>query len=198
MHTNTTSSLQINLEDGKYSHCCIEKYGTAKKWMRDDFNLNQLDSSQISVFNKVKLNQLEGIPFGQSNPNATTTTEEFNVLIDGQFYKMMKYTVSSEQLMHGDLIHYVITEQEIILCNESRFDNVLQSLSNREKEVLAMFAQGHSMTRIAKLLFLSPHTIDSHRMNLCKKLNVKRNTELAVWAHKLGLLNEKVSQLKAS
>lgn len=189
MHTKTASSFQINLEDEKYSHCCIEKYGTAKKWMRDDFNLNQLDSSQISVFNKVKLNQLEGIPFGQSNPNANTTTEEFSVLIDGQFYKMMKYTVSSEQLMHGDLIHYVITEQEIILCNESRFDNVFQSLSNREKEVLAMFAQGHSMTRIAKLLFLSPHTIDSHRMNLCKKLKVKRNTELAVWAHKLGLLN---------
>lgn len=196
MHSRNVSPSQLDLDHEKYSHCCIEKYGTAKKWMRDDFNLIELDSSEISVFNQLKLNHLEGIPF--EHTNNTNSYEQFNLLIEGQLYKMMKYSVSTDQLKHGDLIHYVITEQQIILCNESRFSDVLDSLSNREKEVLTLFARGHSMTRIAKLLFLSPHTIDSHRINLCKKLKVKRVTELAVWAHKLGLLNEVSSQSKAS
>jgi len=197
MHSSKNAPLQLNLDDKNYSHCCIEKYGTAKKWMRDDFNLKEINSSRISVFNKVQLDRLGSIPFGRLKPNDKTDRERFTLFIDGKFYKMDKFTVSSKQLKHGDLIHYIITpEQQFSLKKELVFDDILNSLSNREKEVLTYFAQGHSMTRIAKLLFLSPHTIDSHRMNLCKKLKVKRTTELAVWAQKLGLLNQNIAKPK--
>lgn len=191
--------FQLNLENTAYSHCCTEKFGQTKKWMKDDFNLKDVDLSSISVFNKVKLNKLEGSPFGTLSPDDKPEKEQFTLFIDGRFFKMEKYTVSSKFLKGGDLIHYVITaEKQLKLKRETRFDDVLESLSDREKEVLTFFAQGLSMTRIAKILFLSPHTIDSHRMNLCKKLKVKRTTELAVWAHKLGLLKDKASASIAS
>jgi len=75
-------------------------------------------------------------------------------------------------------VHYIGAKQEIIS----------QNLSPRETEVLILLSKGNSMTSIAKQLFLSSHTIDPYRLNLCNKLKVRRTTELAVWAYKLRLL----------
>lgn len=60
-------------------------------------------------------------------------------------------------------------------------------LSGREKEVLALIAEGLTNPEIATKLFLSSSTIDSHRKNLLAKLNVKNTASLVRFAieHKL-------------
>lgn len=45
-------------------------------------------------------------------------------------------------------------------------------LTRREKEILTMLADGLKGPEIAEKLFLSPLTVETHRKNLCKKLNV--------------------------
>ena len=46
-------------------------------------------------------------------------------------------------------------------------------LTTRETEILKLIAHGHSTQVIADTLFLSPHTVQTHRKSIIKKLNIK-------------------------
>jgi FixJ family two-component response regulator len=48
----------------------------------------------------------------------------------------------------------------------------LQSLSDREREVMTLFVNAKSTTQIARLLSISPKTVEKHRVNIFRKLNV--------------------------
>lgn len=61
-------------------------------------------------------------------------------------------------------------------------------LSPREYEVLQLITKGHKTVQIADELNVSVHTINSHRKNILKKLNLKSPTELIVYALETGLV----------
>ena len=54
----------------------------------------------------------------------------------------------------------------------------LPELSNREKEILGLIAEGYTNPQIAEKIFLSSFTVDSHRKNILAKLNVKNTASL--------------------
>ena len=60
-------------------------------------------------------------------------------------------------------------------------------LTQREREVLAMVADGHTNPQIAKLLFISPKTVSVHVSNVLAKLGVTSRVEAATMAQRLGL-----------
>ena len=62
-------------------------------------------------------------------------------------------------------------------------------LTQREKQVLQLIAQGHSNKEIAALLGLSANTVAVHRANLMEALNMHRTAELVVFAIKKGLVS---------
>jgi DNA-binding NarL/FixJ family response regulator len=51
-------------------------------------------------------------------------------------------------------------------------------LTAREREVLRLLAQGNTAKEIALLLKLSPKTVESHKFNLMRKLNVHNTAQL--------------------
>lgn len=55
-------------------------------------------------------------------------------------------------------------------------------ITRREKEILGMIAAGETNPQIAEKLFLSLSTVDSHRKNLMRKLNMKNTALLIRWA----------------
>jgi DNA-binding CsgD family transcriptional regulator/ArsR family metal-binding transcriptional regulator len=55
-------------------------------------------------------------------------------------------------------------------------------LTNREIEVLKLIAQGLTNNEISNVLFISPHTVKSHMINIFNKLNVSDRTQAAVLA----------------
>jgi DNA-binding CsgD family transcriptional regulator len=61
-------------------------------------------------------------------------------------------------------------------------------LTPREKQVLELVSKGYSSKQIAHHLFISRHTVESHRKHLLKKLNVNNAAELVVKAN-LSSLN---------
>lgn len=63
-------------------------------------------------------------------------------------------------------------------------------LTNREREVLQMVAQGLSYQDIGERLSISPRTAESHRGNVFRKLGLKDQSELAQYAQGRGLLPE--------
>ena len=63
------------------------------------------------------------------------------------------------------------------------------ALSRREIEVLHCIARGLSNGGIADHLCISPKTVDSHRTNLMRKLNVNSTATLLVQAMRDGLID---------
>jgi len=61
-------------------------------------------------------------------------------------------------------------------------DDETESLSNREVDVLKLVALGHSNKEIADILFISTHTVMSHRKNMTEKLGIKSISGLTVYA----------------
>lgn len=60
-------------------------------------------------------------------------------------------------------------------------------LTPRELDVLRLLAQEFTTPEIAEKLFISPHTVESHRKNLLSKLGKKNTAGLVAWAVKMGL-----------
>lgn len=61
-------------------------------------------------------------------------------------------------------------------------------LTNREREILKLIAEGNSNDEIAKILWISPRTAKVHRANIMKKLDVHKVTDLVKYAIKAGLI----------
>ncbi|GAB3985171.1 LuxR family transcriptional regulator [Plantactinospora veratri] len=62
-------------------------------------------------------------------------------------------------------------------------------LTAREQEVLRLVAEGHSNSRIAQRLYISPKTASVHVSRIIAKLDVANRIEAAAVAHRLGLLD---------
>lgn len=66
--------------------------------------------------------------------------------------------------------------------------DTLTKLSDREKEVLKLIAEGKTGREIASQLFLSPNTVERHRANIMDKLGLHNRAELIKFAIRKGLV----------
>jgi two-component system response regulator NreC len=62
-------------------------------------------------------------------------------------------------------------------------------LTEREQQVFRLVAQGHSTSRIADILCVSPKTVEKHRTSLMNKLGVHDRLELLKYAIKVGIVD---------
>lgn len=65
---------------------------------------------------------------------------------------------------------------------------IYDELTPREREVLILIAEGLTNAEIAEELVISPKTVDSHRENIMRKLNLHSRIDLVKYAIKKGLI----------
>jgi two-component system response regulator NreC len=63
------------------------------------------------------------------------------------------------------------------------------SLSEREREIFQLVAEGHTNKEIAELLSVSPATIETHRAHILQKLDVHNTAELVLYAVRRGIIS---------
>ncbi|MCX5999435.1 MAG: response regulator transcription factor [Chloroflexi bacterium] len=63
-----------------------------------------------------------------------------------------------------------------------------EPLTQREREILHLAAEGYTTNQIADMLSISHHTAQTHRRNLMNKLGIHTQTELVVYAIQKGLV----------
>jgi DNA-binding NarL/FixJ family response regulator len=68
-------------------------------------------------------------------------------------------------------------------------DSAYGALTPREQEVMRLLAEGLSTRDIGQRLFISPKTVENHRANIMKKLEIHSTIELVRYAAKLGLID---------
>lgn len=67
--------------------------------------------------------------------------------------------------------------------------STLDTLSEREREILSWVAKGYSNKEIAEHLIISVKTVETHKSNLMEKLGLKTRPDLVKYAMKKGMLN---------
>jgi len=66
--------------------------------------------------------------------------------------------------------------------SEEETKDPYQQLTDREREVLKLVAEGHTAREIADMLVISPKTVEWHKSSLMNKLNIHNNTDLIKFA----------------
>ena len=61
-------------------------------------------------------------------------------------------------------------------------------LTDREKEILKLIAEGFTSYEIGEKLFLSHYTIENHRKNMIQKMGLKNTTVLVKYAIENGII----------
>ena len=62
-------------------------------------------------------------------------------------------------------------------------------LSEREREVLRLLAEGHSNQEVADTLYISRKTVENHRANIVRKTGIQGQVGLAKYAARIGLID---------
>jgi DNA-binding NarL/FixJ family response regulator len=102
----------------------------------------------------------------------------------------MDTVLKGEYFMDSSVSHKVIEklmqfpEKEVKITDAS-----YDTLTRREQEILVLLAQGLSNKQIAEKLFISPKTVENHRSNILRKLNLHSTLEIVRHAARLGIVD---------
>ncbi len=98
-----------------------------------------------------------------------------------EFYDILYLTDSKSELVNKiDGLN-----KKILINNPQRTKS---ELSGRETDVLKLIALGKTNKEIAEILFLSPHTVITHRKNITNRLAIKSVAGLTIYAVLNGLI----------
>jgi two-component system response regulator NreC len=101
--------------------------------------------------------------------------------------------ISAIRIVARDEVFLYPTATKLLLrgfkaAEEKGHANPLEELSEREREVLKLSAEGYGSGEIGKKLFLSPKTVDTYRYRLMQKLGFTHRAELVRFALETGVL----------
>lgn len=94
-----------------------------------------------------------------------------------------------EKVLNGEKVFPPMDTNNLKTDNSDQTQTIgaINSLTEREREVLKLIAQQLTMAEIAEKLFLSQHTVETYRKNLLRKLNQRNTVGLAVLAVSNGI-----------
>jgi DNA-binding NarL/FixJ family response regulator len=82
----------------------------------------------------------------------------------------------------------VVFDDYVKTLSEKGITDPYDSLSEREREVLQLVAEGRSSKEIAELLSISPATVETHRAHLLQKLRLHNTVEVVRYATRRGII----------
>ena len=77
-----------------------------------------------------------------------------------------------------------LTKKDPAQSERERFEKLTQ----RERDVLRLVAQGYSAPEIGEKLFISPKTVDTYKQRINEKLGISHRSEYVDFALKVGIL----------
>ena len=83
----------------------------------------------------------------------------------------------------------VLVEDYVRALQKRGLSDSYHLLTDREREVLHLLAEGRSNKEVATLLDLGLSTVETHRANLMQKLNLHNTAEIVLYAVRKGLIS---------
>lgn len=96
--------------------------------------------------------------------------------------------VSGGRPFFSPSIAQALLEDYVRLMRERRVQDSYEVLTEREREVLQLLAEGRSNKEAAAVLDLSPYTVETHRNNMMQKLGLHNTAEIVLYAVRKGII----------
>lgn len=87
------------------------------------------------------------------------------------------------------VIAHTLLEDYVRRLQEEGLQDTYDLLTEREREVLQLLAEGRSNKDAAAVLGISAHTVDTHRTNLMQKLGIHNTAELVIYAMRKRIIS---------
>jgi two-component system response regulator NreC len=97
-------------------------------------------------------------------------------------------TVGQGKPYFSPVITSTLLDEYLQTMKKHKVGDSYDLLTDREKEVLQLLAEGKSNKEVASVLNLSPHTVESHRTNLMQKLNLHNTAEIVLYAVRKNII----------
>ncbi len=180
--------------------------------LRKDLILVAEADNGLSTIAEVKLNKPNLLILDVSMPHAnalevvieakrwspTTRTLIFTGVKSGTIFQDLLDAGVSALVLKSDNISFLEEAIDDVLKGKQYISDSIDALKNsalqfdsltdREKQILKFIAHGKSNSFVAEILSISPKTVENHRSNLMKKLNLHSVSELMAYAYKEGLM----------
>ena len=155
-------------------------------WLKALNELMNITLNEVAIDDRSKMSYTWNYRFKDSigdyvNIVQNTTPLEFD-REDKPIIGLAHYTVlskniemqicASAKLLNSD------NEYETIYFNNFSQKLLSGGISNRERDIIRLLVLNHSSKEIAKKLCIAPNTVDTHRRNILKKLNISSTGEL--------------------
>lgn len=90
--------------------------------------------------------------------------------------------VSAGRSFFSPAIAQTLAEDYVRQLQSKGLQDSYELLSEREREILQLLAEGKSNKEVAAVLELSPYTVETHRTHLMQKLNLHNTAEIVLYA----------------
>jgi len=168
------------------------------------FTFSNSKLTEILGYSKeeLRLMSFEDLVSGDENDESLEKINRCTKGIQNSFYAELKIIKNDKSIVVIEAYGTIITMKG----NECLMGNILEvksgkgseliigkdidrsKFSQREIEVLQLICQGLSTTEISEKLFLSKHTIDTHRANLIAKTGSRNTPDLVMYAIRNGIV----------
>ncbi len=116
----------------------------------------------------------------------------FSMFDQSEAIMQMREAGASGYIMKNSSLKKLIEAIRTVARKQAFFDDAIATkdltskeeilLSNREKEILRLIGEGKTSQEIADILFIGKSTVDTHRKNILKKMNIYGKTDLIRFA----------------
>ena len=100
----------------------------------------------------------------------------------------MDYIMNDKLFLSPSISDKIVTGY-LLNKSQNKPKSSLDNLTNREREILKLIAEGLTNKKIADHLFISLKTVEKHRANLMQKLNLRNTASITAFAIEKGLVS---------
>jgi DNA-binding NarL/FixJ family response regulator len=98
-------------------------------------------------------------------------------------------TVMSGELYFSPRIPPAVIKSYKKMVKSGKKADEFSRLTNREREILQLIAEGYTSRQIGEMLFISDKTVENHRANIMGKLDIHDTAGLVRYAIRIGLID---------
>ncbi len=104
--------------------------------------------------------------------------------VSSEMVLAIRAVYKGESFLHPSMAKILIDHHRTIIEGENDFSE----LTDREREILKLIAEGYTNQEIADMLIISAKTVMNHRTNIMEKLKIHNRTELIKYAIRKGII----------
>lgn len=99
------------------------------------------------------------------------------------------HAITGGKSFFSPAVSRILKEDYVRQLGKMDAEDTYELLTNREREVLQLVAEGKSNKEVANLLNLSLYTVETHRTHILQKLNLHSVPELILYAVRKGIIS---------